>query len=179
MTRPDRTHARGSRTIDPSNGASVMKENVPGRDPRVHVGRDGMKETSPVRWSADASGWSTAALRALPAARRHRASTPEDAKAHRRLAPRARPRCLQPSHAQSDARVSAQEVAGTHGFLHCANRADKVRTADTKAMPGEGGATRRRRSNRPGNSQVPGPARLQHSGKRPGGPPKEKARISG
>ena len=40
-----------------------------------------------------------------------------------------------------------------------------------KAMPGEGGATRRRRSNRPGNSQVQGPARPEHSGKRPKGPP--------
>ena len=38
---------------------------------------------------------------------------------------------------------------------------------DTKAVPGEGGETRRRRSNRPGNSQVQGPARPQHSGKRP------------
>ena len=41
------------------------------------------------------------------------------------------------------------------------------RALHSKAMPGEGGVTRRRRSNRPGNSQVPGPARPQHSGKRP------------
>ena len=39
------------------------------------------------------------------------------------------------------------------------------------AMPGEGGEIRRRRSNRPGNSQVPGPAWLKHSGKRPGNGP--------
>ena len=61
----------------------------------------------------------------------------------------------------------------------CESASACIGLLDTKAMPGEGGETRRRRSNRPGNSQVQGPARPQHSGKRPKGPPKEKARTFG